>query len=283
MKIIADSHLHSTFSSDGKNSIKEMAFSAIEKGLKIITFTDHVDFDYPVCPNPATGKVEFFNQLNASEYRNAIENLQQEMSGKIRILIGVETGLQPNTSIHSRTKDFTDRLNPDFIIASTHCACGQILTPYSFFKDRTRDGAYRKYLEEVLANLSMTDNYDTAAHLDFVERYYPAENVEEKLLKYEDFADVIDEILLTLIRKDKALEINTAGIRYGLGVPHPSQRILLRYKELGGKLITIGSDAHRATDIAADFETVAQYLLDAGFKEYCVFENRKPRLLAFGK
>jgi histidinol-phosphatase (PHP family) len=138
-------------------------------------------------------------------------------------------------------------------------------------------------LEEVLKNLSMTDDYDTAAHLDFVERYYPAENVEEKLLKYEDFADVIDEILLTLIRKDKALEINTAGIRYGLGVPHPSQRILLRYKELGGKLITIGSDAHRATDIAADFETVAKYLLDAGFKEYCVFENRKPRLLAFGK
>lgn len=283
MQIIADSHLHSTFSSDGKNSIKEMALSAIEKGLKIITFTDHVDFDYPICPNPVTGKVEFFNQLNASEYRNAIENLQQEMSGKIRILIGVETGLQPNTSIHSRTKDFTDRLNPDFIIASTHCACGQILTPYSFFKDRTRDEAYRKYLEEVLANLSMTDNYDTAAHLDFVERYYPAESLEEKLLKYEDFVDVIDEILLTLIRKDKALEINTAGIRYGLGVPHPSQRILLRYKELGGKLITIGSDAHRATDIAADFEIVAQYLLEAGFKEYCVFENRKPKFLAFEK
>ncbi|MBQ2293913.1 MAG: histidinol-phosphatase HisJ family protein [Spirochaetales bacterium] len=283
MQIKADIHLHSTFSSDGRNSIKEMAFSAIEKGLEIITFTDHVDFDYPVCPNPATGKVEFFNQLNASEYRNAIEELQQEMSGKIQILIGVETGLQPNNLIHEKTKSFNEKLKPDFIIASTHCACGQILTPYSFFENRTRDEAYRKYLEEVLKNLLMTDDYDTAAHLDFVERYYPAENVEEKLLKYEDFADVIDEILLTLIRKDKALEINTAGIRLGLGVPHPSQRILLRYKELGGKLITIGSDAHRATDIAADFETVAKYLLDAGFKEYCVFENRKPRLLAFGK
>ena len=283
MKIIADSHLHSTFSSDGKKSIKEMAFSAIEKGIKTITFTDHVDIDYPICPNPQTGKVEIFNKLNIDEYRKALTALQVEFCNRLQILIGVETGLQPNTSIHSRTKDFTDRLNPDFIIASTHCACGQILTPYSFFKDRTRDEAYRKYLEEVLANLSMTDNYDTAAHLDFVERYYPAENVDEKLLKYEDFADVIDEILLTLIRKDKALEINTAGIRYGLGVPHPSQRILLRYKELGGKLITIGSDAHRATDIAADFEIVAQYLLEAEFKEYCVFENRKPKFLAFEK
>ena len=87
MQIIADSHLHSTFSSDGKNSIKEMAFSAIEKGLKIISFTDHVDFDYPICPNPATGKVEFFNQLNASEYRSAIEELQKEMNEKIQILI----------------------------------------------------------------------------------------------------------------------------------------------------------------------------------------------------
>lgn len=283
MQIIADTHLHSNFSSDGKNSITEMALSAIEKGLKILTFTDHVDIDYPLHPDPKTGKVEIFNKLNAYEYRNALENLQQEMNNKLQILIGVETGLQPNNSIHSRTKDFTDTLNPDFIIASTHCACGQVLAPYDFFKDKTQKDAYQKYLEDVLANLSMTDNYDTAAHLDFIERYYPTKNVEEKLLKYNQFADIIDEILLTLIRKDKALEINTAGIRYGLGVPHPSIEILSRYKELGGKLITIGSDAHRACDIAADFEIAILYMQKAGFDSYCVFKKRQPELIPLKK
>ena len=281
MKIIADIHLHSNFSSDGKSSAREMVLSAIEKGMKIITFTDHVDIDYPLCPNPKTGEVEIFNKLNIDEYRNALETLQDEFRDKLQILIGVETGLQPNASIHSRTKDFTDRLKPDFIIASTHCACGQVLAPYSFFSGRTQEEAYRKYLEEVLANLNMTDNFDTTAHLDFVERYYPAESIDEKLLKYNQFADIIDEILLTIIRKDKALEINTAGIRYGLGVAHPSTEVLLRYKELGGKLITIGSDAHKACDIAADFGTVAECLQEIGFDSYCIFKNRKPQLIPF--
>ncbi len=279
MKIIADTHLHSDFSSDGKNSMTEMALSAIEKGLKTIAFTDHLDFDYPACPNPKTGKIEIFKQLNAEEYRAAIEKLQAETKNNLQILVGIETGLQPNSSVHDRTKNFTDILKPDFIIASTHCTCGQVLAPYSFFKGRTQKEAYRKYLEDVLANLSMTDNYDTAAHLDFIERYYPAENIDDKLLKYAQFADIIDEILLTLIRKDKALEINTAGIRYGLGVVHPSLDILVRYKKLGGKLVTVGSDAHSANDIAADFETAVQYLQKADFNAYCVFKNRQPELI----
>lgn len=279
MKIVADTHLHSDFSSDGKNSMTEMALSAIKKGLKTIIFTDHLDFNYPVCPNPKTGKVEIFKQLNADEYRTAIEKLQSETKNKLQILIGIETGLQPDNSILDKTKDFTDLLKPDFIIASTHCACGQVLAPYSFFKGKTQEEAYRKYLEDVLANLSMTDNYDTAAHLDFIERYYPAKNVEDKLLKYAQFADIIDEILLTLIRKDKALEINTAGIRYGLGVIHPSLEILTRYKALGGKLVTIGSDAHEANDIAANFETAVQYLQKTHFNAYCIFKNRKPEFI----
>lgn len=280
MKIIADTHIHSNFSSDGRNSMSEMALSAIEKGLNTITFTDHLDFDYPVCPNPKTGKVEIFKQLNATEYRAAIEKVQSQMKNKLQILIGIETGLQPNSSVHDKTKNFTEILDPDFIIASTHCACGQVLAPFAFFNGRTQIEAYRKYLEDVLANLSMTDNYDTAAHLDFVERYYPAENIDDKLLKYAQFADIIDKILLTLIRKDKALEINTAGVRYGLNVLHPSLEILKRYKQLGGKLITIGSDAHKASDIAADFETAVHYLQEADFGAYCVFKKRKPEFIS---
>lgn len=279
MKIIADTHLHSDFSSDGKNSMSEMVQSAIEKGLNTIAFTDHLDFDYPVCPNPETGKTEIFKQLNANEYRTAIEKLRSETKNKLQILIGIETGLQPNSSVHDKTKNFTDILKPDFIIASTHCVCGQVLAPYSFFKGKTQEEAYRKYLEDVLTNLSMTNNYDTAAHLDFAERYYPTGNVEDKLLKYTQFADIIDEILRTLIRKDKALEINTAGIRYGLNVLHPSLEILMRYKKLGGELITVGSDAHNVNDIAADFETAMQYLQEADFDAYCIFKNRKPEFI----
>ena len=88
--------------------------------------------------------------------------------------------------------------------------------------------------------------------------------------------DYIDSILKKIIDRGKALEINTAGLKYGLGFAHPKKEILERYKELGGELITVGSDAHIADHLAYDFETVCEQLKDLGFKYYFIYKNRKP-------
>ena len=88
--------------------------------------------------------------------------------------------------------------------------------------------------------------------------------------------DYIDEILSLLIEKDKALEINSAGLRKNLSTPNPDLFVIKRYKELGGSLITVGSDSHDSTNIAYGFNLVANLLLEAGFKHYNIYINRTP-------
>lgn len=109
-------------------------------------------------------------------------------------------------------------------------------------------------------------------HLDYVVRY--GKNQAESYAWYQ-YADCIDEILKHLIYNGKGLELNTAGLKYGLGFAHPYPEILRRYKELGGEIITIGSDAHRPEHIAYDFAKAKEILKRFGFKYYSQFTGRK--------
>ena len=122
-----------------------------------------------------------------------------------------------------------------------------------------------------------TNEFDVYGHIDYVIRYVIKyyDNVINKI-NYDEFRDILDEILLVIINKDKGIEINTSGIRYGLNSVHPNIEILKRYKELGGKIITIGSDAHRVEDLASHFDIAIDLLEQSGFEEIAVYHNRKP-------
>ena len=93
---------------------------------------------------------------------------------------------------------------------------------------------------------------------------------------YQAYADLIDEILKTLIEEEKGIELNTAGFREGLGQPNPCADIIKRYRELGGEIITVGSDAHEAANVGADFDKASDILTACGFKYYAIFEGRTP-------
>ena len=88
-----------------------------------------------------------------------------------------------------------------------------------------------------------------------------------------------DEILKTLISMGKGIELNTAGLKYGLGWAHPHPEVLKRYRELGGEMITVGSDGHKAEHYAWEFDKAEDILRDAGFKYYAVFRGRKPEFV----
>ena len=87
---------------------------------------------------------------------------------------------------------------------------------------------------------------------------------------------MIDEILKQLIRSGRGIELNTAGFKYGMGHPHPHERILKRYRELGGELLSIGSDGHQPEALAYDFARVPELLRECGFRCYTLFQNRQP-------
>lgn len=262
--ISADFHTHTTFSTDGTQALEEMAQSAFEKGLKTICFTEHNDFDYP--------DGEFL--LDTEAYRNELFSVRDEFSGKIEILFGVELGLMKH--LGERLRKYAGEWDFDFVIGSTHLIDGK--DPYfpEYFAELGQKNGVFRYFESIIENIGAFSDFDVCGHIDYAVRYSP-----EKSYNPVDYREVIDEILRKILSAGKGIEINTAGLRKGLSHANPHPFILERYRELGGEIITVGSDAHNAADIAADFDAAESFLKDAGFEYYTVFRQRKPQFVRF--
>lgn len=256
--ITADLHTHSAFSSDSTEPLANIVQAALDKGLKTVCLTEHMDPDYP------TGEFA----LDTAAYFDELSRVKREQP-EIEVLFGVELGLMDYLA--PRLEEYVRGWDFDFIIGSSHLIDG--VDPYYpeyFERHGGRDGILR-YFESILANIKAFDGFDVYGHLDYVVRYSP-----EKKYQPLDFREIIDGILKLLISQGKGIEINTAGIKSGIGYAHPHPFILKRYRELGGEIITVGSDAHDKTRVGADFDAAEQALTDAGFEYYTVFRNRKP-------
>ncbi len=272
--IKADIHTHTSFSSDCDTPMEELIKQAVSLGLDTLCFTEHMDKDYP--SQDPLSPPEFI--LDTCSYREEFKRMQDKYEGKIRLLFGVELGLQPH--VVDWNKNYVNQNNDfDFIIGSAHTIGRK--DPYyaSFFEGRSEKEAYSEYFREALLDIRLFDDFDSFGHLDYVVRYGPNTN---RFYSYKEYSDMIDPILSLLIDKGIALEVNSAGYRKGLGDPNPSKDIILRYKELGGELITVGSDAHTTHSLANDLELVEALLLDCGFRHYAVFSGRKPEFYPLG-
>ena len=169
--------------------------------------------------------------------------------------------------------ELTEKYPFDFVIGSIHLIHGQ--DPYyrGFFEGRSDEEAYHEAFEVTVENLKKIDSFDSLGHLDYVVRY-GAHQAEE--YSYRKYAEEIDEILKHLISHGKGLEMNMAGMKYGLGFPNPHPDVIRRYKELGGEIVTIGADAHRPEHVAFDYEQAGEILAGCGFSYYAEFKGRKP-------
>lgn len=257
-----DCHVHTNISHDGISKIEEYIKIAKEKDVDEITFTEHWD-DY-------AGVASKLKTLDVSKYRE--EYLKYKNDTILKTNFGIEVGLQPD--IVGKVENMINEYPFDFVIGSSHITCKKDMAmDKSFFEGLTRREAYLKYFREVLENIKLYNQFDVYGHIDYVVRYG---GYSEKKIEYKEFNEILDEILISLIKKDKGIEINTSGIRYKLGNPHPNIDILKRYKEFGGKIITMGSDAHKADDLAKDFNLALDILENVGFKEIAVYHGRKP-------
>lgn len=271
--IQADMHMHTWFSTDSEACPRDMADEAVRKGLKTICFTDHFDKD-----DLEWGEEGIFD---VDAYFVEMQKLQEEYAGKLNIRIGIELGLR--TYLKDYYEELTKKYPFDFVIGSVHNvpykkdAEGNILytdpVAEKLFTDRTDKEAYRLMMETTLENVRTSDCFQALGHLDYVVRYGKS---REKEYSYTDYADIIDEILKLLIEKEKGLEVNSAGLKYGLPFAHPHPDVLKRYRELGGEIITIGADAHKPEHIAYDFAKAEEILKSCGFKYYTEFFEQKP-------
>lgn len=203
-----------------------------------------------------------------------MKQLQEQYRGRLQIGIGMEFGLMPH--LPGTLNDLLARYPFDFVIASQHFVGGQ--DPYypSYFNGRSEHDCYEEYFRVLYENLLQFDpsSFDTLGHMDYIVRYGPNRNRDYSCASY---ADCIDLILRFLIDHGKCLEVNTGGYKYGLGEPNPCADVLRRYRELGGELITIGSDAHAPEDLCRDFDRAATLLTGLGFRYYTIFEQRQGR------
>lgn len=257
-----DSHLHSEYSMDSNSSMEDMVKSAINKNLKSICFTDHVDFD------SGLQKIDFV--FRTQDYFKNISKVKYRYKQNIEILAGVEIGMQPH--LFERYTSFINRNPFDFVIMSIHAVEGKDIHADNFTMGRKPIDALIEYYDDMYTCVKGFDNFDVLGHIDYIDRYFKDYSL---IPDFKHYAHIVEKILKTLIEKGKGLELNTAGLKYGLDYFHPKISILKLYRELGGQIITFGSDAHSPTHIGYGYKTCEKLLKELGFKYIHIFKDRK--------
>lgn len=260
-----DYHAHTNFSGDCNFSMEEMIKGALKNNCSSIAFTDHIDYDF-------AGDVEpNMFEFDHNEYFNNLNSIKKIYNNDIRILSGVEMGIQPHLIQNGLEQEFPFD-DFDFIILSLHTSDRKDLHDGSFFKNKTGLKAYKKYYEELLYCVENFNSYNVLGHLNLIDRY--SKYLDEKV-EFSEYSYIVKDILENIIKNGKGLEINTSGFRYGMNSFLPNRKILKLYKDLGGKIITFGSDTHCPSDVLKYYEISLKELLDIGINEITHFNDYK--------
>ena len=254
-----DFHMHSTVSFDGHDSPARMLQAAADKGLKEICFTDHIDYFVNV------QKQDWV--FDTADYNAAYDGLCHPA---VKIRRGLEFGLKPyNAPV---LKEDLKRRDFDFVLGSVHFADELDVYYQEFWEGKTVFQAERRYLEEVLACVQVHTDFDVLGHLTYISkcRAHPA----PRPVPMDEHRELIDEILRVLARKGKGMEMNTSGVdRCGDFLPYDVY--FRRFRELGGQIVTVGSDAHTWDRVGQYTDRACAVLKDI-FGYVCTFEGREP-------
>lgn len=267
--MLCDYHVHSEYSDDSVYPMETIIEDAIQKGMKELCFTDHVD--YGVKEDWINGKEVPNAVMNVhyEKYFEEIERLQKKYEGQIVIRKGLEFGIQMHT--RNLFQKLVDTYPMDFIILSVHQVEDKEFWNNDFQKGRTEEEYYARYYKELYDLVHNFHSYSVLGHMDLIRRYDDKDG-----FPFEKNEAMIREILKQVIADGKGIEVNTSSKRYGLDDLTPSKKILEIYKELGGTILTIGSDSHKKEHLGEAIEEIKQQLKEMGFEKYCTFKNYQP-------
>ncbi len=282
--MFADYHVHSEFSDDSNTKMENQIEQAIKLGIEEICFTDHVDYgikkDWTEDPviwrggdgagTPVTDRAPLTN-VNYPEYFGKLLRMKKTYENKIIIRNGLELGIQQHTipQYESLIQKYGKHL--DFILLSLHQVADQELWNGSFMKGKTQAEYNFRYYEEMIRVISRFHDFDVLAHVDLIARYDPWGSFPFYWIK-----DILTEIFKILIQDGKGIELNTSSRHYGLKDTMPSRDILKLYHSLGGKIITIGSDAHNPEYVGDYIKDAQRTLKEIGYTEIYTFEKHIP-------
>ncbi len=266
-RILADYHMHTRFSPDGRFSPREMCQAALEKGLSEIAVTDHFEF----FRNRAFSDANYTAENLAACFQ-ALDACREEFAGRLTIRSGGEIG-QPQIDPDG-AEALMKALPFDYVIGSVH-KLQDIDLGKMDYPTRAIPGLVRENLA-MLYELADRWDYDCLGHLDLIKRYGSFHNQKIDLM---DYREELEPVLRRVIERGKGIEVNTSGLRTPAMETLPSCKVLKLYRSLGGEIVTAGSDAHCTKDVAAGFDAAREALLEAGFRYLTTFEKRQPRFL----
>jgi histidinol-phosphatase (PHP family) len=257
----ADYHMHSQFSCDARDTMENMCRAAIEIGLDEVAVTDHFD------PHPLDSCPGFYRP---EAYFAELTRCRELFADKLTIRAGIEIGDAHRFAEEVRA--IVGTWPYDFAIGSVHWVGDEAPFGREFFLRHDADWAYRGYFDE-MAGKARADDFDVIGHIDLIKR----EGTEfYGRFDAEMFGDELRAILRTLIERGRGIEINTSGWRRSAGEPCPALPVLRWYAELGGEILTIGSDSHRTPHVGLFWDEAIALAREAGLRWLTTFDRRKP-------
>ena len=278
--MFADYHVHTRYSDDSEYPMEDVVKDAIALGLEEICFTDHVDYGVKrdwddsrgmLYRQGGPGEPERMALANVDypRYASEIAALKEKYKGQITLKMGMEFGMQAHT-IPQYERLFSS-WPFDFIILSVHQVEDREFWTQDFQRGRTQAEYNLRYYEELLALVQQYHNYSVLGHMDLISRYDRAGS-----FPFERIRPIVTEILKTVIVDGKGIEVNTSCHRYGLNDLTPSTDILRLYRDLGGSIITIGSDSHRREHLGTYLTETITVLKAFGYEEIYTFDQMHP-------
>lgn len=261
---LIDQHVHTDNSFDGHHNVMFICEKALELGLRGVAFTDHVEID---AKDTVLRKITVPSFVETMQARSAF-------TGRLIVSAGVELG----QAVYNKplAEQILSSLHYDIVLGSIHNLEGM---DDFFFLDYSQYDAEKlleQYFETEL-ELVRWGGFDSLSHLTYPLRYMVGE--QHLQVNMKRFEDMIIEIFTILIEKEKALEINVSGLRQPIGVTLPDADYVRLFHQMGGKYVTIGSDAHYAYDVGRDCDKGMKLAYDCGFRNFTLFERREPVLI----
>ena len=261
-----DCHIHPAYSIDASGSVERFVRAAIDKKLKKICFTTHIDLD------PRRTSVDRFiryeNRLFVLDdeivfhYIDDVKNARRKFGDEIEILYGFEFSYEPD--YENLIERFIDKFKPEFSIGSVHSIESFEITSHKSIEIISRIFEPARFIEkyyEIVLSLARSRLFDVIGHIDgykkYISRYWGLSKIEN--IEMEIFPQIASEIADTGI----AFEINSSAFRKGFPAPYPSAEIIKTLLDAEVPLGSFGSDAHRPEDVGSQIEHAANYLKGA--------------------
>lgn len=271
--MFADYHVHTAFSDDSRYPMEQVVRDAIAMGMDEICITDHVDYgvklDWDCGQEIQYRDGDPVANVDYPRYMAEIARVKALYGDAIAIRTGMEFGVQAHTV--PQFEALFARYPFDFIILSIHQVEDKEFWTGDFQRGRTQKEYNDRYYQEMYTVMQKYKQYSVLGHLDLIARYDPAGPYPFAAIR-----PAVAEILKLAIADGKGIEVNTSSHRYGLPDTQPATAILKLYRELGGEIITIGSDSHKPEHLGAYIKDTQALLKELGYKAFCTFEQMRP-------